>query len=74
MSMQVFSARVRNGTIVPDDGVELPEGSQVTVIADEANAPVELSPADEAELAEAIAEADRGDVISAAELLRRLSR
>ncbi len=74
MSMQVFSARVRNGTIVPDDGVELPEGSRVTVIADEANAPVEPSPADEAELAEAIAEADRGDVISAAELLRRLSR
>jgi hypothetical protein len=46
MSMRVFSARVRNGTIVPD----------------------------EAELAEAIAEADRGDIISAAELLRRLSR
>jgi hypothetical protein len=74
MSMRVFSARVRNGTIVPDEGIELPEGSRVTVIADEASPPVELSPADEAELAEAIAEADRGDVISAAELLRRLSR
>jgi hypothetical protein len=74
MSMRVFSARVRNGTIVPDEGIELPEGSRVTVIADEVSPPVELSPADEAELAEAIAEADRGDVISAAELLRRLSR
>jgi hypothetical protein len=74
MSMQVFSARVQNGTIVPDEGVELAEGSRVTVIAGEASAPFELSAADEAELAESIAEADRGDVISAAELLRRLSR
>jgi F0F1-type ATP synthase epsilon subunit len=72
--LQVFSARVQNGTIVPDEGIVLPEGSRVTVIADEASTPFELSPADEAELAEAIAEADRGDVISAAELLRRLSR
>jgi hypothetical protein len=51
----------------------LAEGTRVTVIAGEAGATFELSPADEAELAEAIAEADRGDVISAAELLRRIS-
>ena len=31
--MQVFSARVRGGAIVPEDGVTLPEGSTVTVIA-----------------------------------------
>jgi hypothetical protein len=74
MSMQVFSARVEGGKIVPDDGVNLIEGSRVTVIASESDAPVELNPADEAELAEAIAEADRGEVISAEELLRRLSR
>lgn len=74
MSMQVFSARVQNGTIVPDEGIELAEGSRVTVIAREPGAPFEVSPEDEAELVESIAEADRGDVISAAELFRRLSR
>ena len=74
MSMQVFTALVKGGAIVPDEGVELPEGSRVTVIADAREAPVELTPEQEADLAESIAEADRGDVISAAEVLRRLSR
>ena len=37
-------------------------------------APFEVSPEDEAQIVEAIAEADRGEVISAAELFRRLSR
>jgi hypothetical protein len=72
--MQVFTARVQGGTIVFDKGIELTEGSQVTVIAGEADAPFTLSAADEAEVAESIAEADHGDVISAEELLRRLSR
>jgi len=31
MSMQVFSARVRGGAIVPEGGVTLPEGTAVTV-------------------------------------------
>ena len=74
MSMQVFTARVKDGAIVTDESVDLPEGSRVTVIADEGDASFELTPAQEAELAESIAEADRGDVLSAAELLRRLSR
>ena len=70
--MQVFSARVRGGAIVPEDGVTLPEGTTVTVIAGEFEAPLELTAAEEAELAESIREADRGDVITAAELLERL--
>jgi hypothetical protein len=74
MSMQVFTARVQGGTIVLDEGVELTEGSRVTVLAGETDPPFELSAADEAELAESIAEADRGDVISADDLFRRLSR
>lgn len=73
MSMQVFTALVKDGAIVPDEGVGLPEGSRVTVIADERETPLELTPEQEAELSESIAEADRGDVISAAQLLRRLS-
>ena len=74
MSMQVFTARVMGGAIVPDEGIELTEGARVTVIAGEIDTRFDLSAADEAELAESIAEADRGDVISADELLRRLSR
>jgi hypothetical protein len=74
MSMQVFTARVRGGAIVPDEGVELPEGSRVTVIADEREGPLELTAEQEADLAESIAEADRGEVISADDLFRRLSR
>ena len=65
---------VTRRAIVPDEGVALPEGSRVTVIADESEASLELTPEQEAELDESIAEADRGDVISAAELLRKLSR
>jgi len=71
--MQVFTAWVKDGAIVPDEGVTLPEGSRVTVIADDREASVELTEAQETEVAESIAEADRGEVISAAELLRRLS-
>ena len=74
MSVQVFTALVKDGAIVPDEGIALPEGSRVTVIADERETSLELTPEQEAELAESIADADRGDVLSAAELLRRLSR
>ncbi len=49
-------------------------GTRVTVIAGETDAPFELSAADEAELAESIAEADRGEVIAMDDLLQRLSR
>ena len=70
--MQVFSARVRDGAIVPDEGVELPEGSRVTVIVGEAAA-FTLSDNDEAALAESVAEADRGDVVLANDLLRKLA-
>ena len=72
--MQVFTALVKGGAIVPDEGVALPEGSRVTVIADDGEPSFELTEAQAAELDEAIAGVDRGEVISAAELLRRLSR
>jgi len=72
--MQVFTARIKGGVIVPDEHVELPEASRVTVMANEREAFFELTPAEEAELSAAIAEADRGNVISAEELFRRLSR
>ena len=72
--MQIFSAPVRGGVIVLEDGVTLPEGTRVTVIAAETEGSFELTAAEEADLAEAIAEVERGEVITAAELFRRLSR
>jgi hypothetical protein len=74
MGMQIFSARVRGGAIVPEDGVTLPEGTQVTVIADDEGGTVEVSPNEERELLAAIAEAERGETVSAADVLERLRR
>lgn len=72
--MQVFSARVCAGAIVLDDGISLPEGTTVTVIADDGEVAFEVSTEEEADLLEALAEAERGETISAAELLDRLRR
>ena len=72
--MQVFSARVRAGAIVPDDGIELPEGTRVTVVAGDPEPEVELSASDEEELLESIREAERDEVVTAEDLLRRLAR
>ena len=74
MSMRVFSARVRRGAIVPDDKLSLPEGTVVTVIADAKEETFETTAEEEAQLLEAIAEAERGDVVRAADLLDRLPR
>lgn len=74
MAVRVFSARVKQGAIVPEEAVPLTEGSRVTVIAEPSTETVEVSAADEDELLESIAEADRGETISAADLLQRLQR
>jgi len=74
MSMQVFSARVQNGAIVPEDGVTLPEGSKVTVIADGEEQAFEATAEEERELLEAIAGVERGETVRADDLLARLRR
>ncbi len=74
MSMQLFTARVQGGTIVPDEGVELPEGTRVTVIADDQQAAFEVTPEQEKELLASIREARRGEVVTAADVFRLLSR
>jgi predicted DNA-binding antitoxin AbrB/MazE fold protein len=74
MSMQVFTARVRDGAIVPEDDVKLPEGTRVTVVAGGPEQEVELSASEEEELLESIREAERGEVVTAEDLLRRLAR
>ena len=74
MSMQVFTARVRDGAIVPEDGVSLPEGTTVTVIADHETEAFETTPEEERQLLEAIAGVERGETVRAADLLERLRR
>jgi hypothetical protein len=72
--MQVFTALVRRGAIVPDEGLDLPEGARVTVIAEGGETPLALTPEQEAELVASIAEADNGKLITTEELFRRLKR
>ena len=74
MDVQVFSARVRDGAIVPEDGVTLPEGSKVTVIADGEEQGFEATAEEESELLEAIAGVERGETVRAEDLLERLRR
>lgn len=71
--MQVATGKVIAGKVVVE-GLTLDEGEVVTVITREAEAAVQLSSSEEAELLEAIAEADSGLTISAEELFERLSR
>ncbi|HEU4872997.1 MAG TPA: hypothetical protein VFT44_07855 [Pyrinomonadaceae bacterium] len=51
---------------------DLPEGVTVTILAHEGDETFELDPEQEALLLDAIAEADRGELISAADLLKRI--
>ncbi|MBA2593119.1 MAG: hypothetical protein M3495_17075 [Pseudomonadota bacterium] len=71
--MQVATGTVIAGKVVVE-GLELAEGETVTILTQEADEEVYLSPEEEAELLEAIAEADRGETISAEELFARLDR
>jgi hypothetical protein len=56
------------------EGVALEEGSTVTVLAREDETGFELTPEQKAELLLAIAEADRGETVSAEEVLAQLAR
>lgn len=71
---RVYSARVRGGVVVPE-GVTLPEGTTVTIaVNDEREADIELTPAELAELDDAVADADRSDSVSSAVVLAELDR
>lgn len=71
--MQITTGKVVAGKVVID-GLSLNEGEIVTVLTHEAEGAVHLSPEEETELLAAIEEADRGETISAEELLARLRR
>lgn len=69
--MQLATGTVVEGKVVVE-GEPLPEGAVVTILVREADETFEVPPELEAELLESIAEADRGETISADELIERL--
>jgi hypothetical protein len=71
--MQVATGTVVNGKIELE-GVALPEGAVVAVVARGADEPFALSAADEDELLAAIEEIERGEFISVEQLLESLSK
>jgi hypothetical protein len=71
--MQVATGIAVDGKVVVE-GLDLPEGESVVVLTREPEEEVQLSPEEEAELLEAMAEADRGETISVEELFLRLDR
>lgn len=73
LPMQVATGTVVAGKLVVE-GLDLPDGETVVVLTREADDEVHLSPEEEADLLEAIAEADRGETISPEELFLRLDR
>jgi hypothetical protein len=61
--MRVATGRVVDGKVVLE-GEPLAEGSVVTVVAQEDDGTFDVSPEEERALLEAIAQADRGQVVS----------
>ena len=72
--MRITTGHVIHGQIVLDDYAEpLPEGAEITIGIPDGRG-LDLSAEDEAELSERVGEIERGDYITAEELLRRLGR
>jgi hypothetical protein len=71
--MKIATGRVVNGIVVVE-GAALEEGSAVTVLARDDVGGAGLTPEEEAEVLLAIAEADRGEMVSAEEVLTKLAR
>jgi hypothetical protein len=71
--MKIATGKVVGGKIELEGGA-FEEGSSVTVLAQDEPEGVTLGPAEESELLLAIAEADRGEMVSAEEVLAKLAR
>lgn len=71
--MKIATGKVVDGKVVLE-GVTLEEGSSVTVLAKDEEGGITLTPEEEAEILLAIAEADRGETVSAEEVLAKLAR
>jgi len=71
--MKVATGTVIDGKVVVE-GESLAEGTKVTVVLREDEESFDLTPEEEAELIASIAEIERGEYITADELLERLRR
>ncbi len=71
--MKVITGTVVEGKIIVE-GEPLTDGSKVTVIAQEDEATFELTPAQEAEILEAISDIERGKGIDGHKFLEDLER
>lgn len=71
--MRVATGKVVGGKVVLE-GEPLPEGSVVTVVARDDDETFDVSPDDERALLAAMAQADRGQVVSWEELREQLRR
>lgn len=71
--MKIASGTVVDGKIVVE-GETLTEGSIVSVLLREDEDTFELSPEEEEELLESIAQIERGELVSGEQLLERLRR
>lgn len=70
--MKIATGKVVGGKVILD-GVSLEEGATVTILAKDDDSGYDLTPGQEAELLLSIDEADRGDTVSADELLAKLA-
>jgi len=71
--MQLATGTIVDGKFVVKSD-PLPEGAVVTIVARDGDETFEVPPEFDAELLESIAQVDRGETISADELLERLRR
>lgn len=71
--MKVATGKIVDGKIVLEDA-SFEEGTSVTVLARDKISGVTLTPDEEAEILLAIAEAERGETVSAEEVLAKLAR
>ena len=69
--MLITTGKVNNG-VIQIDSKDLPDGTTVTLLAHEGDETFALDSTQESELLAAIAEANRGDVISSSELLQNI--
>ena len=71
--MLVTTGRVSHGSIEVEAG-SLPEGVTVTILAPEDGETFEIGREDEAKLLAAISETERGEAVSASELLDQIRK
>lgn len=71
--MLITTGKVNNG-VIQIESKDLPDGTTVTLLAHEGDETFQLDVAQETELLAAIAEAERGELVDAAELLQQIRK